>query len=93
MRDEITKLHWPYKLQYYTKPIVLYKLASYIVEKIKDPDTVLFSFILETVGEAMPFISRTLGIILENNEVELDINKFMCPHLQKTCIAGAYVAK
>lgn len=91
--DPISSLLSPYMVEYYTRPFAILKFAgTAIVVASTSQDKV--TDLLNLVDNGIRYISRSVGIALDAGEgIELDFLAFACPHMQKTCIAGAYVAK
>lgn len=85
------KSEYPYKVQFYTKPISLLRFAAKLITVASSGGDVLDITLLLSKG--FKFVSRYVETILEEGKFEIDINKFACPHMPATCIAGAIVAK
>ena len=91
--DTETMLTSPYMVRYFTKPGVILKLAATFLEAYF-MSSEKFNELLNLASDGIRYLSRYIGIYMDVNKVDLtNIFAFACPHLQKTCVAGAYVAK
>jgi len=90
--DPLTKDYFPYKVQYYIMPNALFSFAAKAIGLVLNSGgitTELTTLILK----GMPYLKRIIDMFVNNIDMEINFNAFACPHSQKTCIAGAYVAK
>lgn len=90
--DSETMEESPYLVQYYTRPATLLRLAGSVISRFFDSSLPIIS-VISTLAGSIKFVSRTVGMIVEKGIPTLELDKYILPHLQKTCIAGAHVAK
>ena len=90
--DEETKDTYQYVVEYYTKPAAFMAFAAKCLVTAMTSENIV-SDLLNLADAGARYISRYVGIILDTSGIEVDLLKFACPHIQKTCIAGAYVAE
>lgn len=83
---------YPYIARFTTKPNVFFAFASKAITTYLTSDQPLVDM-LSLLDAANTLLLRTVALISDFSEIELDLDKFLCPHIQKTCIAGAYVAE
>lgn len=89
--DIETSVTYPYRVSYFTRPACILSFAAQLVINYNYGGGI--KGIFEDINRANRFISKYLDKFLEVAEVELNIYAFANPHLQKTCVLGAYVAK
>lgn len=90
--DPVSAILYPYVVEYYTKPAAFLAFAAKCLVTFQDSQNKVED-LLNLVDAGVRYMSRYVGIILDTSGIEVDILNFACPHIQKTCVAGAYVAE
>lgn len=82
---------YPYQVCYNSKPACFLSFAAQLVIDFETGKGI--GGAIADINAANRFIKKYLDAFNEVADVTLDINAFAYPHLQKTCVLGAYVAK
>lgn len=90
--DEETKDTYQYVVEYYTKPAAFMAFAAECLVTAMTSEEIV-SDLLDLADAGTRYISRYVSITIDTAKVELNVSAFSMPHNQKTCVAGAYVAK
>lgn len=90
--DDDTKGEYPFKVQYYAKQSALFDVAANIICISSSGAETKFIDILNVLVKASTLLSRMIEIMLTEGHIDIDVLGLATPHMQTTCIAGAYVA-
>lgn len=93
--DEETKEENPYAVTISARPYSALMLASQIIVAANMSED-KFGDISYLLLNGLPFTGKYFGSLAEavvSHEVEINILNFAIPHIQKTCVVGAMVAK
>ncbi|MBQ0008878.1 MAG: hypothetical protein KBS97_01180 [Firmicutes bacterium] len=93
--DVLTLEEYPYAVTLATKPYSALKFASELLVTVKMSDDKVGD-VINLVTNGLKFVGKYFTSLIANislYDVEIDVSKFATPHIQKTCVIGAMVAK